>query len=459
MILETLFSLETVQTLLPILAFILSFVSMYCNANIIMELYNAHTNIRQKLLFALITGPVFSLLPIYLAYFLGGNAKLAPEVYLILRNVNPAFALFYCFLSIKILKLSSIRTFRLMNVAFLIFIAQKNLSMFIGAAFFGQSDSTQYDFYKDFMLQCIILVLVIIIYFIIIRIIRHGKIILKISDSLFTNYKRETMVYTVRSSSVYILCILLPLYMQEKSLAYLFIVLLTSLMISVCILSDFKEALEIEFDNMAAHINSYKEAVESFRGIKHDFYNILQTYGGYLSIGDLEALQKYHSQLVGLTSTAGNTLELSKRAEENPAFFSLIINKFAYAEKLNVSINITIPDKLPELNIETIDLCRALACLLDNAIEAAAESETRDVQFTIAEKAKSSILIIISNNTKGAVDSSEILKSGISSKEGHSGIGLTTVRKALSKYGNCSFHVNHYENEFTVYIELMSSNA
>ncbi len=456
---EAMVSLKTVQTILPVLALILAFVTMYFHANIIMELYNEQTRVRQKLLFALITGPVFSVLPMYLVYFLGGSVKLDPAIYLIFRNVNPIFALLYCFLCVRILNLSSFRSFRLMNLAFLILIAQKNFSMFIGAAFFGQIDSTQYDFYQDFVLQCLVLAFVVILYFIIICVIRHSRSVLKISDSFFTSYKKELAVYIIRSLFVYIICILLPLSMEEKSLAYCLIVLLTSLTIAICILMDFKRALEIEFDNMAAHISACGEAIEDFRGIKHDFYNILQTYEGYLKIGDLAALQKYHAQLVGMTSTAGNTLELSERVEENPAFFSLLMNKSAYAEKLNVRIHLTLPKQIPNLYIEMIDLCRALSCLLDNAIEAAAESAVREVQFTVTEKAGASVLIIISNNTKEAVETADILKSGISSKEGHTGIGLATVRKTLSKYGNCSFHLNYYDNEFNVYIALKPSHA
>ncbi len=451
---KTLISFDTVQVMLPILAFFLSFATMYFNANIITELYNEQTAVRRKLLFALITGPGFSVFPIYLAYLLGGSVKLNPAVYLIFRNVNPVFALLYCVLSLKILKLTLIRSFRLMNISFLTLIVQKNLSMFVGAAFFGQPDSISYDIYKDFSLQFVSLILLVIVHYMIIIFIRRGKYILKITDSLFANYAKETAVYVLRSSSVYLVCILLPLYMPEKALAYFLIVVLTTLAIIICILSDIKKSLEVELDNISAHISSSGEAIENFRAVKHDFYNILQTYGGYLTLGNLESLKKYHSQLVGMTSAAGSALELSQRVEENPVLFSLLINKSAYAEKLNVHLNITLPPKLPNLHIEMIDLCRALACLLDNAIESAAESLIHKVQFTLTEKAKSSALIIISNYTKEAVDTTEILKKGTSSKYGHTGIGLGTVRKTLGKYGNCGFHVNYYDNEFVSYIEL-----
>ncbi len=458
MLIESFISLKTIQIILPLLALLLAFVTMYCNANIIMELYSEQASLRRKVLFAFITGPILSVLPMYIVYFLGGSDKLDPAVYLIFRNVNPVVALIYCFLGIRIFRLSSIRSFRIMNIAFLILIAKKNFSMFIGSAFFSQIDSTHYDFYTDFVLQCIVLVLVITLYYIIISKIRSSRSFLKISDSLFTSHEKEMTVYIIRASSVYILSILLPLYMQEKSLAYFLIILTTSLAIAICILMDLKRALEIEIENMAVHISTFREATEGFREIKHDFYNILQTYGGYLALGKLDSLQKYHSQLVEMTAFAGNTLELSERLKENPALFSLLINKFTYAEKRGVHINITIPLKIPDLEIEIIDLCRALACLLDNAIEAAAESTTRQVQLTLTEKVHSSVLIIISNNTKGAVDTVEILKTGLSSKEGHTGIGLTSVRKTLSKYGNCSFHINCYDNEFNAYIELKSSH-
>ncbi len=453
-------NLELIQITLPAIAVLLSFISIYCNANIILSLYNEHAGTLQKVIFSFICGPIASVLPIYTAYFLGGSMKMSPFMYLVFRNINPIFALLYAYLGIKILGLSSVRSFRIMSISFLVQMAETNLILFIGSTIFTQLDSLHYDIDKDFKQQFVVLILILTIYFISIKLIKRWKSIIKISDSLFTNIKKEIVIYFLRSSIVFALAVSIPLFMQEKSLAYFLIASIICLILIVRILEDYRKALTIEMENMAAHINIYKETVEDFRGIKHDFYNILQTYGGYLEIGNLEGLRHYHSTLKQITTEAGDALNLSAYMDKNPSLISLIYNKVATAKQFGVHIDVTISTDLSNLNlfIDPMDLCRVLACLFDNAIEASCESEQKHIQFTIKSKLPSSVLIILSNSTSVSVDTAEVIKNGFTSKQNHSGIGLTTVQNILRKYGNCSFHMNYYNKEITIYIELIDNS-
>ncbi len=448
-------NLKLIQATLPIVAILASFTSMYCNANIILLLYNERVSIWRKALFVFISGPVLSVLPMYIAYIVGSSGEMSPIIYLLLRNVNPIFALFYAYFGMKILKLSPIRSLRLMNISFLIHMIEINISLFIGSAIFEQTDSLHYDIYKDFQGQVFILAFLLLCYFMIYMLIKKWQAIIKILDSLFADAKKGIALYFLRSLIAYVLAVSLPMVMEEKSLAYLLISLIIFLILAICILIDYRKALDIELENVTAHINVYKEGVESFHGIKHDFYNILQTYGGYLDIGDLEGLRRYHSTLKQITIAAGDVLDLSNQMEKNPALISLVYNKLMMAKEFGVHIDVSIQNDLSNLPIDPMDLCRALGCLFDNAIEAASESEQKHMQFTIKKKFPSSMLIILSNSTKDPVDTTEIMKNGFSSKEGHSGIGLTTVRKTLGKYGNCSFHMNYYNQEISAYIELV----
>jgi len=138
---------------------------------------------------------------------------------------------------------------------------------------------------------------------------------------------------------------------------------------------------------------------------------------------------------------------------ENPAVVSLLINKFKSAENRNVSMRVSLRCDLDNLYISNMDITRILACLLDNAIEAADDSELRKVFVTIESKSKDSKLIIITNSTASEVEPNTLLAGG-TTKPGHKGIGLSVVRKTLSKYGNCTFQIKYYDHEFSAYVEL-----
>lgn len=102
-------------------------------------------------------------------------------------------------------------------------------------------------------------------------------------------------------------------------------------------------------------------------------------------------------------------------------------------------------------------MCRMFACLMDNAIEGAADSTEKKIHVSAEGKANGAKLLIITNSTNAFVDIDDISRHGMSSKEGHSGIGLTTVRKIIGKYGNCTFQMKCYNNEVSAYLEIRQS--
>jgi two-component system sensor histidine kinase AgrC len=100
-----------------------------------------------------------------------------------------------------------------------------------------------------------------------------------------------------------------------------------------------------------------------------------------------------------------------------------------------------------------MDISRILACLLDNAIEAADGSEQRKVFVTLESKSPNSKLIIITNSTASKVEPNTLLTGG-TTKPGHEGLGLSVIRKILAKYGNCTFQMKYFDHEFSTYVEL-----
>ncbi len=440
---------------LPILASVLSFLAMYLAANIILSLYGERARWQKRALFAFLTGPVISLFPIYLLHMLGfidtANTPV-PLLYLLFRNINPLAALLCWYMGIKILDLSPQRSLRLICGVCLCMASVKNVNMFVGSACFGQT-LWEYDTPADFYQQISMLLITVLLYFVMKALIKRMKPI-TITDGSFLHPGREVVRFIAISTAVFLAAVFLPLIVPNPTLAYMLILFIIALIIIICIQSDTQRSSKVDLENKNVHINTLNTTIENFRGIKHDFYNILHTYGGYLEIGDLDALRKYHAQLLHLTTSTGSVLDLHKEMKSNPALVTLLLNKAEYASKAGVRIGFTILSDIEDLYSESIDLCRALACLLDNAIEAAADSEKRRVDLIIKTKEPQAKLIIITNSTPHAIDVSSIVKPGVTSKEGHSGIGLPTVRKVLEKYDNCSFSISYFDHEFNAYIEL-----
>lgn len=202
------------------------------------------------------------------------------------------------------------------------------------------------------------------------------------------------------------------------------------------------------------YISSLLHVNQEFRKIKHDFYNVLQAYGGYLTIQDYEGLKKYHGQLFQTTTAAGDFLSLIETLKNRIAVYGLLEAKAAKAEQMNVAFSINSVCDISQVALSDFNLCRVLGIVIDNALEEAAESEARQVNLSFECKDHETVVFVISNTTQGDVDLTQIFNKGYTTKPGHSGIGLPQVKHILNAYEHCSTRVNYHDQQFTLFLIL-----
>ena len=115
---------------------------------------------------------------------------------------------------------------------------------------------------------------------------------------------------------------------------------------------------------------------------------------------------------------------------------SLLSAKMIYAHESGIDITIDIPDKVESFLIDTVDLARILGIFLDNAIEAALETEQPQIGLNIIQN-KTGVSIIISNRFRdNGIMLHKLKQKGFTTKTGHQGIGLSNARKIISSYDN-----------------------
>ena len=121
---------------------------------------------------------------------------------------------------------------------------------------------------------------------------------------------------------------------------------------------------------------------DNIRGFKHDFNNIVQAIGGYVSTNNIEGLKVYYRDLLKDCQINNNLAVLNPELINNPAIYSLLADKYYKAEELNIQINLEVFVDLNNLNIKTYELTRILGILLDNAIEASSKCENKVINIT-----------------------------------------------------------------------------
>lgn len=439
-----------------ILAFItcsVEFLLMFMVAGIILTLFKVSATPRQKALFAFLTGTILQSGYTYGIYFLHGAVSFTAAQFVLITTPNPIVALIYCGLAIKIFHLSPVRSIKVMSYVYLFWSLNKLFDQFLGALIFTQKHGN-WNYLLDIFQQMTSLIIFCGIYQFITHLLRQKKLNVAFADNRFFDQKKELLLYFFKALFIYLVSALIPIYMNYTKASSFLALLLNILFFIVVIEVDMLGYYGQVVENSNVHISTLFNGLEAFRGIKQDFYTILQTYSGYLETGKIEQLKAYHNSLVAATTYAGTSMELSRKLKENPAFVSLLTSKLEYANRLNVKLHYSLQCDLSDFYLDNMDMCRMFACLLDNAIESAATSVEKRIYFSAESKTSNSKLLIITNSTETAVDVDDILRHGATSKEGHTGIGLTTVRNIIGKYGNCTFQMKYYNYELSAYFEV-----
>lgn len=406
---------KAMQLILAIVASSINFIVVYLIANLILLVYGERAGVRQKSTFAFLIGIILNTAWSYAVYFSVGVQSFSPTVYSFVVNPNPIFALLYYLIGIKVLKLSPVRSIKLMGYVYMYYMLIKSLVPMLASIFFVQQPG-RYNYLLDVFKNLVIFVVFTGILFATKIALQYNKKVIKLRDNVFINLKKELVIYTVKSTIIYFLLVCVPLFFQEKIVINLVIFIVFVLLFSFFILWDMYIYKKNDVENKNAHIGILLKGI--------------------------------------LTEHDGDISEITRRMNENPSFLSILVNKCIYAEKMKVKMSVALKSRLDDLYIDNVDACIVVACLLDNAIEAAAVSQQKIVSFAIGAMDYAGKLIIINNSTDAPVDTDKILNQSIKSKYDHHSKGLATVRNIISKYGNCAFQLTYNSNSVSAYFQL-----
>lgn len=134
---------------------------------------------------------------------------------------------------------------------------------------------------------------------------------------------------------------------------------------------------------------------------------------------------------------------------------SLLSAKMIYAHESGIDVTIDIPDRVDRFMIDTVDLARILGIFLDNAVEAALETEQPQMGLNIIQD-QAGVSIIISNCFQDhGLMLNRLKQKGVSTKPGHQGIGLSNVQKILSSYDNVLLETSIQRGRFMQHMVLV----
>ena len=195
---------------------------------------------------------------------------------------------------------------------------------------------------------------------------------------------------------------------------------------------------------------------DNIRAFKHDFNNIVQAIGGYITTNDMEGLKSYYSQLLDDCQRVNNLTTLSPEVINNPAIYSILASKYYKADELGIKINLEIFLDLNTLKIKIYELTRILGILLDNAIEATLDCSEKVINVIMRkDDTHHRQLIIIENSYSNKnINLDKIFEKSYSTKPNNTGLGLWEVRQILKKNNNLNLYTTKDDKFFKQQLEI-----
>lgn len=182
----------------------------------------------------------------------------------------------------------------------------------------------------------------------------------------------------------------------------------------------------------------YREEMQSFlsviRSQRHDYNFHVQTIAGLIQEGKIDECRQYVSALERDSAQMNEILPV-----QDPAIAAMIHNFRTLAAREGIELHIGIQNDLARIATNVYETNKIISNLLQNAIDetAAHEDKSYGIWLTILKRGEYCVIRV--SNEVGPVrptaeELGRIYQQGYSTKQGHDGVGLSSIKTLAARY-------------------------
>ncbi len=201
--------------------------------------------------------------------------------------------------------------------------------------------------------------------------------------------------------------------------------------------------LQIQRDIIAQQ-QLYEQSLEDIRqevrSFRHDYKNLLAGLSQQAREGELDALRSSLLELdADFDRHLGEKIQLSTQIGNLrvPQIRSLLLSKLNDMRQKGAACRLEVLYPVEAVQIGVWDFVRCLGILIDNAIEAALETEQPWVEIVLLAQG-GRVFLRVSNPYANTIEPGNMWKDGWSTKGEGRGVGLSSYQRILGNYPNTS---------------------
>lgn len=103
---------------------------------------------------------------------------------------------------------------------------------------------------------------------------------------------------------------------------------------------------------------------------------------------------------------------------------------------MNINVSIEVTNEIADIPMDTLDLTRVIGIFLDNAIEAALETDSPFLSFALVHADTEYVFIISNSFLEKGVPYASLAQPNVSTKGANRGLGLYNAHEIIAKYNS-----------------------
>ena len=135
---------------------------------------------------------------------------------------------------------------------------------------------------------------------------------------------------------------------------------------------------------------------------------------------------------------------------------SLLISKLYTASQKYIHCTFEYPNVIQNIPMDIFDFVRVLGILIDNALEAAEESEKKELAIAIYQDKEQMEISIINSCNQAKKSINQLTQKGVTTKKGHSGLGLSNIEEINRKNENMFVNYQMEAEQFIAHVVLIA---